>query len=336
MAREEEARPLPLLGRSRRPPSRIVHALPSLSDPSPAPPQPEQSVPLAHTQVVNDALATYLHNYTALSLNLFGRWPAFVPAEEQDLERLQDVSSFCVGPPIPRDLQELPPPPHPGWGRPLTLAEQGGDSFHSSRRGSHTLAELGDLSSSPRRGSRAIAAIGAGAGEALPSPRRRPSSSLAPPSFAPRRASAVSSSTAGDDRTLTSEVVAEAEAREAVLREQMDRMADKIRIEASRRNSAADDALNKSMDLAAARAHIGKLEERQKALNDQLEHERVRTLSLEGRLRETQAAKRNSDTKATSERKQRFRLEVRAPHPHAPPPSCPIGHSTTPFTQGIA
>jgi hypothetical protein len=294
-------------------------------------------------EVVNDALATYLHSYTALSLNLFGRWPAFVPADEQDLERLQDVASFAVGPPIPDDLREAPPSP-PGWGRPLTpreeggdsslsarggdstLSAQGGDSTLSARRGSLTLAELGNLSSSPRRGSRAIAALGAvgtagSAGDPLPSPRRRSSCSLAPPSFAPRRSSIASISTTADDRTLTSEVISEAEARESVLREQMDRMADKLRIEASRRNSAADDALNKSMALGAAREHITNLEERQQVVSEQLEHERARTVTLERRLRAALEAKGNSETKAAAERKQRFRLEVGHPSKKHPSPA---------------
>ena len=55
-------------------------------------------------RVVSDAFSQYLQSYTNLSLSLFGRWPAFVPPEDQSAERIDDLSTFDAGPPLPPGL----------------------------------------------------------------------------------------------------------------------------------------------------------------------------------------------------------------------------------------
>ena len=272
--------PLPAPSADSSPPPRPPSPAPPLP-PSPAPPLPPEAA--ADLEAVDAALSTYLTQYAQLSLQLFGRWPAYVPAEERDIHKLRNGSArLSAGPPLP---DELKPPPLPaGWG---------------------TGRELGDLASSPRRGSKAMAALGGG----LATPRR----ARLPLQLGRRasNASALSSVEGEQQRELADGVIAEAEAREAVLREQMDRINEKMRVEVERRNAAAEEALQKSFALNASQAAAAKLEERVRTLSEQLDQEKARTLSLERRLREAQTARSAADSKAASERKQRFRLEVR-------------------------
>jgi len=232
-------------------------------------------------EAVSGAFAVYLQQYTALSLNLFGRWPAFVPPEKQSLALLQTASSLASGaPPLPAALQETP---RARWGSPLP----GGVSAASSHRGSKLVPSF----AGSRRGSHATSFSG--------------TSSL-------RGAfGGTSSSRGADEESLADEIVAEAEAREEVLRDQIGRMSEKLRTESSRKNSAHDESLHKAVALDAARHQILSLEERSGLLTDQLAQEKARTRTLERTLRAAQTSERAASASAASERKQRFRLEVR-------------------------
>lgn len=57
-----------------------------------------------HMQTLSEDFSHYLQSYAKVSLELFGRWPAFVPEESRNSAALESLGTFETGPEAPPEL----------------------------------------------------------------------------------------------------------------------------------------------------------------------------------------------------------------------------------------
>ena len=218
---------------------------------------------------LNAGLQNYLDNYTALSVRLMGRWPAFVPEEERRLDRL------ARPPPAPAAPAFAVAPAPSGW---------------------------------PAGPSSARAPSSARSEEPLPA--------AAPAAAArqPTRGSMASElSSRGESFRLQWKAAATAVKTEgmAELRETIERLREKLRIETTEKTKAVGEAVKRGKALAALQKGHTSLQELHARVVTQLDASQANVLRLEEELRNRLAELETANAAASRDRKGRHVAEIR-------------------------
>ena len=254
----------------------------------------------------NFAFAEYLQQYTAASLSLLGRWPAFVPEADRVVETLTEegIEVFVIGPELPEHLKfkkkkkgaQATPAGGAAPNAPAAPSAPAGPSSSTAVAAAQAAAAAASSGGGSRGGS---------ARAPSRAPAAAPPKSAAPP---PSRAAAAAAAAAAADDDDEDAVPRE---EYNALKENLDRMQVKLREEVNKASKTADENMRRGMQLQATQRECAALQEAVRRMTQQLEHSRNETMALEEKIRGMESFVGGAEDAQTKERKQRYIFEQR-------------------------